>query len=308
MNSFRHLFGPVPSRRFGLSLGVDLVPRKTCTLDCIFCEVGPTTARTLERREYVPTDAVLGELDAWFARGESADAVTVTGSGEPTLHTRFGEVLEAIRARGRARAVLLTNSTLLPLPEVRAGAARADLVKATLPGWDQASFAALTRPVPGLEFDEILEGLRRFRAEFRGLLWLEIFLVPGLNAAPDQVRRIAALARTIRPDRVQLNTAVRPTAARDVPALDEARLRELAALFGPAAELIARFAPAGGAARRGDRAAVLAMLRRRPCTADDVAQAFGLTAAESDALIRGLDRDGLVRAESRQGQCFWMAR
>ncbi len=307
MTPFHHLFGPVPSRRFGRSLGVDLLPLKTCTLNCVFCEVGPTTYRTLERREYVPTAEVLAELAAWAAGGEPADFITVAGSGEPTLHTRFGDVLAAARATGRARAALLTNSTLLDVPDVRAGAAQADVVKATLPGWDQASFEALTRPAPALRFDRLLNGLRRFRREYGGQLWLEVFLVPGLNDGPEPVRRLAALAATIRPDRIHLNTAVRPTADRNVPALSEERLREAAACFEPEAEVVARVAAAGAAARRAEPAAVEAMLRRRPCTADDVAQAFGLTPADTAALLERLRAEGRIRAEDRQGQRYWMA-
>ncbi|MFH1969337.1 MAG: radical SAM protein, partial [Verrucomicrobiota bacterium] len=209
MPDFKYLFGPVPSRRFGLSLGVDLLPRKTCTLDCIFCEVGPTTHRTLTRKEYVPTEAVLKELADWFALNLKADFITVTGSGEPTLHTRFGEVLAAIRApgrvrsHGRVRSALLTNSTLLHLPEVRSCAALAEVVKVSLSAWDQASFEAITRPHADLPFDRLADGLRKFRQDFSGELWMEVFIVPGLNALRSQVEAIAALARTIRPDRVQ---------------------------------------------------------------------------------------------------------
>src|SRR5450830_1593621 len=167
MSSFKYLFGPVPSRRFGLSLGVDLLPRKTCTLDCIFCEVGPTTHRTLVRKEYVPTEEVLKELAAWFALNLKADFITVTGSGEPTLHTRFGDVLSAIRAQervrshGRVRSALLTNSTLFHLPEVRSCAALAEVVKVSLSAWDQASFEAITRPHADLSFDRLVDGLRK---------------------------------------------------------------------------------------------------------------------------------------------------
>ena len=318
MPDFKYLFGPVPSRRFGLSLGVDLMPRKTCTLDCIFCEVGPTTQRTLIRKEYVPTEEVLRELADWFALNLKADFITVTGSGEPTLHTRFGEVLAAIRAQGRGRphagvrSALLTNSTLLHLPEVRASAALADVVKVSLSAWDQASFAAITRPVNGVEFGRLVDGLRKFRQDFSGELWMEVFIVPGLNALRNQVEAIAALARTIRPDRVQLNTAVRPTAQQNVPSLAEAQLRSLAGCFTPAAEVIARFAPGGvpmrqarSGSRHADKSAVLAMLQRRPCTAEDVAQAFALSREETETMLRELVGQHIVRAEVRNGETYY---
>jgi len=353
MPSFKYLFGPVPSRRFGLSLGVDLLPRKTCTLDCIFCEVGPTTHRTLVRKEYVPTEAVLKELAAWFALNLKADFITVTGSGEPTLHTRFGDVLSAIRAhgqicpQGRVRSALLTNSTLLHLPEVRSAAALAEVVKVSLSAWDQASFEAIARPHADLSFDRLVDGLLKFRQDFSGELWMEVFMVPGLNAARDQVEAIAALARTIRPDRIQLNTAVRPTARQNVPPLSESQLRSLAGCFAPAAEVIARFAPGGvplrdsprrlvrhslgdggsaslfarplrrdtsaepgapSGSQRADKAAVLAMLARRPCTAEDVAHAFALNREEAETRVLELIAEHAVRKEVRNGETYYVGK
>lgn len=309
MPPFKYLFGPVPSRRFGLSLGVDLVPLKTCTLDCIFCEVGPTTHRTLLRKEYVPTEAVLKELEAWFALNLKADFITVTGAGEPTLHTGFGKVLAAIRARGRIRSALLTNSTLLYLPEVRAAAVLADVAKVTLLAWDQASFAAITRPHADLAFERLVDGLRRFRGEFSGELWMEVFIVPGLNAAQSQVKAIAMLAQSIKPDRIQLNTAVRPTAQQDVAPLSEKQLRSLATCFTPAAEVIARFAPGGvsmrDAPRRADKPTVLAMLQRRPCTAEDVEHAFALSREEVNAILRELIAGHVVHKEARNGETYY---
>ncbi|MDD5677486.1 MAG: radical SAM protein [Kiritimatiellae bacterium] len=330
MPDFKYLFGPVPSRRFGLSLGVDLVPHKTCTLDCIFCEVGPTTHRTLSRKEYVPTEAVLKELADWFALNLKADFITVTGSGEPTLHTRFGDVLAAIRTQGRGRphagvrSALLTNSTLLHLPEVRTAAALADVVKVSLSAWDLASFAAITRPHADLSFDCLVDGLRKFRQDFSGELWMEVFIVPGLNALRSQVEAIAALTRTIRPDRLQLNTAVRPTAQQNVPSLSESQLHSLAGCFAPAAEVIARFVPGAApmhdlprrsalaepgsrsGSRRADKAAVLAMLQRRPCTAEDVAHAFALSREEIETMARELIAEHAVRKEVRNGETYYV--
>lgn len=305
MTSFHYLFGPVPSRRFGRSLGVDLLPPKTCTLDCPFCEVGLTTERTLERREYVPTGEVMQELGAWLALNQPADFITLAGSGEPTLHSRFGEILDFIAARKRVRSALLTNSTLLFLPEVRAAAGRADVVKATLSAWDQASFAAVSRPHPDLRFDRILEGLRRFREEYPGAIWLEVFIVPGVNAEAEQVKRIAALAKTIRPDRIQLNTAVRPTAESHVQPMSAESLHDLVRLFSPPAEVSARFS---GLVRRDASAnleSIMAMLKRRPCTAEDVAHSFSLAAAESERILAGLLRNGRVRVESRYGRNYY---
>lgn len=306
--SYRYLFGPVPSRRFGLSLGVDLVPHKTCPLNCVFCEVGPTTCLTMERKEYVPTSEVKRELKEWHAGRGKADVVSVTGSGEPTLHTGFGDVLAFIKKTIKIKSVLLTNSTLLYLPDVRCSAALADIVKVTLSAWDDDSFRKIARPHPDLRFSTIVEGLKLFRHEYSGAIWLEVFIVPGINSDLEQVKTIAQLARTIHPDKVQLNTALRPTAECRVGAVPESFLNEINVLFEPKAEVIARFAGKDSDKGNIDQGAILAMLKRRPCTTEDVAAAFALDIAEAQKMLRQMADEKLIRIESRNGDEYFIGR
>jgi len=235
---FTYLFGPVPSRRLGRSLGVDLTPRKTCTFDCVFCQLGPTTHKTVQRQAYVPTAAVIAELTQWLHAGGTADYITLAGSGEPTLHADFGAIIQFLRAATTIPVALLTNGSLLGDPAVRAAAAQANVVKASLSAWDQPSFASINRPHAALTCAAVVEGLRQFRTAFSGTLWLEVFIVWGMNSIPMDVQAIARLAQTVHPDLVQLNTAVRPPAEEFVQALPRARLEELAALFDPPAEVI----------------------------------------------------------------------
>ena len=155
MGEYKYLFGPVPSRRFGRSLGVDLTPYKTCSLDCVFCQLGRTTKKTVTRQEYVPTDSVLAELVEWLKRDSQADYITLSGSGEPTLHSRFGDVLEFIRSKTTIPAVLLTNGTMLQFRQVREAAACANVVKVSLSAWDQASYGWVNRPHKQLQFDQL---------------------------------------------------------------------------------------------------------------------------------------------------------
>jgi wyosine [tRNA(Phe)-imidazoG37] synthetase (radical SAM superfamily) len=285
----------------GLSLGVDLVPRKLCSYDCVFCQVGRTTDQRLQRAEHVPTARVLAELGAWFDGGGRADCVTLAGSGEPTLHSRFGEVLAAARRRG-ARCALLSNGSLMHLPDVRRDAGLADVVKVSLSAWDEASFRRINRPHPDLRFGALFEGLRCLGREVRGELWLEVFVVPGANDEPPQMARIAALAREIAPARVHLNTAVRPAPDPGVTAAPRARMDELASLFEPRAEVVAEFrGPEGGGACAGpaDDEAVVAMLARHPCTAREAAASLGVPEADMAARLDRLAREGRVRAEGR---------
>ncbi|MDO9543307.1 MAG: radical SAM protein [Kiritimatiellia bacterium] len=315
---FKYLFGPVPSRRFGRSLGVDLVPPKTCPLNCVFCEVGPTTGLTMERKEYVPIPEVERELKDWRAgpaspkrseaSGGTADVVSVTGSGEPTLHTGFGNILAFIKKTIKIKSVLLTNSTLLYLPDVRRSAALADIVKVTLSAWDDDSFRKIARPHPDLRFASLLEGLQMFRQEYSGTIWLEVFIVPGINSDLEQVKAIAKLARTIRPDKIQLNTAVRPTAESRVGVVPKSFLNEISGLFEPKAEVIAKFAQKGSGRTSIDHGSVLAMLNRRPCTAQDVAASFSLDIKITQAILREMVAQEFVRIEKRNGDDYYIGR
>lgn len=306
MKSYKYLFGPVPSRRFGRSLGVDLMPHKTCSLNCVFCEVGPTTCLTIERKEYVPIVEVERELKEWRAGGGEAEIAAVTGSGEPTLHTGFGGILEFIKKEMKIRTVLLTNSTLMHRPEVRRAAAGADIVKATLSAWDEDSFRKIARPHPDLRFTSLSEGLRLFRQEYSGPIWLEVFIVPGINSDLEQVKAIAQLARTIRPDRIQLNTAVRPTAESRVNPATERFLDEIRGLFEPRAEVIIRFA--GKDSGRGifNQRTILAMLKRRPGTAQDVAAAFSLDIVETKKNLSKMADEQLLKVENHHGADYYI--
>ncbi len=176
----RHVFGPVPSRRLGRSLGVDLVPFKTCSYDCIYCQVGRTTNQTIERKEWVPMDAVLDELKVKLAC--RPDYVTLSGSGEPTLHSRLGETIEHIQAMSDVPVAVLTNGSLLWQKEVREELALADAVLPSLDAGNGLKFAFINRPHPCLTFERMVEGLIAFRDEFPGQYWLEVFLLGGYTA------------------------------------------------------------------------------------------------------------------------------
>ncbi|OGV73295.1 MAG: hypothetical protein A3K19_14540 [Lentisphaerae bacterium RIFOXYB12_FULL_65_16] len=305
---FAHLFGPVPSRRFGWSLGVDLTPFKTCTLDCVFCQLGRTTALTTDRREHVATNDVVAEIEAWLRAGGTADYITLGGSGEPTLHSRFGEIIDRVHARTSIPVALLTNGTLLHLSEVRDAARRADVVKVTLAAADEPLFAHIHRPCSGVTFDRLVEGECRLREEFTGQLWMEVFLLLGINSTPAAVRRIAAVAARVRPDRIQLNTCVRPSAESYAEAVSVERLVELAEFFAPRAEIVAAPPSVRVSGTRADEAeaAILGILGRRPSTAPQLARACNLHGNEISKYLGRLLQAGQIRAERRQGEVFYV--
>ena len=309
--SYKYLFGPVPSRRLGRSLGIDLVPLKTCSESCIFCQVGATTDLQIERREYVPVAEVVGEFNAWLADGGKADVVTLSGSGEPTLHSRFGDVLQNVRSQCDIKRVLLSNGTLCWMPAVRRQAQAADIVKVSLSAWDQSSFERINRPHPGLRFEKVVDGLCSLRAEFRNELWLEVFVLAGMNDNVADMQRIAALAGRISPDSIQINTVVRPPAEACARPVGHEAMQELAALFGPSARVIAAVERVAderhAAAAPVSLAAVLAVLERRGCRAFDLAVGLNVDPAAIGPLLEQLLQTGRIHAEIRDGERYFSA-
>ena len=180
-----YIFGPVPSRRLGRSLGVDLVPFKTCTYDCIYCQLGRTTNKTIQRKEWVPLDDVVTELETKLS--SQPDYITLSGSGEPTLYSRTGELIDRIKAVTNVPVAVLTNGSLLWNQEVRARLMNADLVVPSLDAGDEAMFRAVNRPHEDISFERMLQGLIDFRHEFQGKYWLEVFLLAGHNAIAAEV-------------------------------------------------------------------------------------------------------------------------
>jgi len=308
--AYRYLFGPVPSRRLGRSLGIDLVPPKTCPFDCVYCECGQTTNLTCERREYVPTDRVIVEIDDCLAKAPDLDYVTFAGSGEPTLHTGIGDIISFIKDRyPRYRVAVLTNSALLADPEVRAALMRADLVVPSLDAVSEDVFRELNRPSPGITAGQVIAGLTAFTREFSGAIWLEAFIVPGQNDTEEELLRLRDAIAAIGPDRVQVNTLDRPGTDIRVRPASPRTLARVAAVIGGNAEVIGA-APDEPAMvpETGEVADILlATLRRRPCTVTDLSRLSGLRPAEVTKCLRILVEKGAVKSVREQRGVFYRA-
>ncbi len=306
-SDYKHLFGPVPSRRFGRSLGIDLTPLKTCTLDCVFCQLGRTRKKTLERKPYIPTEIVIAEVDHWLKTDGNADYLTLSGSGEPTLHSEFGEVLKFLRHQ-KIPSVLLTNGTLLHQPAVQESAALARVVKVSLSAWDQKSFEWVNRPCRQLTFDVVFDGLKQFRRRFDGQLWVEVFLLLGINAGVEQAKKIARLARQLEPERIHFNTTARPPAEDFAAAVPVSQMEALAPFFDPPAQIIADTVVQGGKRRNATQETVLAMLKRRPCSNRQIQDAFGLHINEVSKILGQLMNQDLVFADWKNHEVFYRVR
>lgn len=300
--SYHYLFGPVSSRRYGQSLGVDLAVPKTCTLSCRFCQLGPTPRTTVTRSAAPDISAVLAELRAWMAKKAPVNFITASGSGEPTLHLHFGDVLRWVHAETPCKSLLLSNGSLFFLPEVRTEAALADVVKVSLHAWDQASFEAIVQPHPSLRFNAILDGYRAFRQGFSGRLDVEVFIIPGLNDRTDEAERIAALAASFSPDSITLNTAVRPPADGTVKACPPERLAALAALFGPHAHASGQEPKTVSMEWTGET--LTNLVDRHPVSLHVLAQTFGKSEDEMRACLAPLAAAGQLRLFDSAGKTF----
>jgi wyosine [tRNA(Phe)-imidazoG37] synthetase (radical SAM superfamily) len=303
------VYGPVPSRRLGFSLGVDLLPFKTCSMDCVYCQLGTGARTTVRRRAFVPVDDILAQIKSALARKKPVDAITFSGSGEPTLHSGLGRIIAGIRRMTDVKIVLLTNSAGLTGTRARRDAAGADIVVPSLDAATAGVFARINRPHPGLTVEKIIAGLAAFRKEFKGQIWLEIMLIQGLNDSPAHLRALKKAVARIRPDRVQLNTAVRPPAESWVRPLSPEALEAARRMLGGNAEIIADFSRARRAASVSDPGeAIAATLARRPMTAADLAASLGLPLEEVLAQMRRLEFSGRVRSAVHSGRVFFEPR
>jgi wyosine [tRNA(Phe)-imidazoG37] synthetase (radical SAM superfamily) len=304
----KYLFGPVLSRRLGRSLGVDIVPFKVCSLDCIYCQLGLTSQKTIERKPYVPLRPVLDQLKKAVAIGLQADFITFSGSGEPTLNSLLGQFIDGVKKLTDIPVAILTNGTLFYRDDVRADCAKADVVLPSLDAGDEQTFRKINRPHPDLTLEKLIKGLAAFRNEFQKPIWLEVFLLEGINSDPDQLKKIKSAIKRIRPDKIQLNTAVRPTAEPGLKPLDDHKLHEIAAMLGDNCQVIADTFPIHHLARVAVQPKdLLSILKRRPCSLEDLASALSLTHDQVLKHLNTLQRQGLIQAEVKDGTTFFKA-
>ncbi len=300
-----HLFGPVPSRRLGRSLGVDLIPPKTCPYHCIYCEVGPTTCQTGERFSY-QTEAIIEEMADYLKDpGVKPDVITLAGSGEPTLNQGLGRIIREIKAMTQIPVAVLTNGALLYLPEVRRELAAADMVLPSLDAAREETYRAINRPLPELPLESLLEGLWAFRQEYRGRLWLEVMLLKGLNDTEEELSLLRRALQKLAPDRVQLNTAVRPVLEAAAAPLDAAEMEAAAAFLGGPVEVIASFDREDIVGLAGQDEDFVEMLSRRPMTAPDLSKALGLPLVQVVARLKRLQDSGRISHNRHHDQEFY---
>jgi len=298
MKSYRHLYGPVPSRRLGGSLGIDLVPHKICTYDCIYCQIGKTTKKTLTRKEYVPVKEITEEVERFLKEGAaSIDYLSLTGSGEPTLHSQIRSVIEGIKAITSIPVAVITNGSLLYEEEVRQDLLRADLVLPSLDAVSPEVFRKINRPRKGFSVDKVIEGLVEFRNVYKGQIWLEILFCKDVNDDKEELFRMRKAIDRIRPDRIHLNTVVRPPSEKWAIPLNQKEMEEMRVFFGEKASIISEFdrhPPA--VAERDIKEEILRILKRRPLSLTDLSKGMGIRENEIEKYIQPLVSEGKIHA------------
>lgn len=274
----RYLYGPVPSRRLGFSLGIDVLPRKTCSYDCIYCQLGRTTNKTVTRAVYLPIEPILLEIEAFLNAMESPiDYITFSGSGEPTLHSQIGTIIRDIKKMTSTPVVVITNGSLLFRDDVQGDISEADLVIPSLDAVSKTVYETINRPEGSLEIERVIGGIAEFKKRFRGQVWIEILYCRGVNDDLSEIARMKEVLESINPDRIQLNTVYRPPVEDFACPLTDQRLDDIKEMFGAKASIITPYQ--GNRSIGGEEEVeshIIDALRRRPLTAEDMADILGL--------------------------------
>lgn len=306
---YHYLFGPVPSRRLGISLGVDLVPMKTCTLNCVYCECGKTSHLTLERKEYVPFEAVKKELTHYLAHHARPDYITFSGSGEPTLNSKISDVLDFLKSSiSDIPVALLTNGTLFYQKQVREDIKGSTVVIPSLDAATEKTFKKINRPSSHLHVDTIIDGLIRFRKEYSGKIWLEVFIIPGMNDSITELTALKRMIGKIKPDQVHLNTLDRPGSISTLRAATRGELEHVLDVFQMENAAIVADPPeheALFAYRKDTAAAILGTIARRPCTSKDLSEILGLQVEEVDTHLKSLETDKKIKIVKQKRGLFY---
>lgn len=306
---YKHLFGPVPSRRLGMSLGVDLIPHKICSLNCVYCECGPTTKLTRERREYVPVEKVFEELTDFFNNNPDPEYITFSGAGEPTLHSHIGEVLGFLKElRPHIPVAVLTNGSLFCDPAVRKELMQADLVLPSLDAATDAAFRKINRPVRSFVIDDYIQGLIDFNHEYEGEIWLEVLILPGYNDDMENILALKEAMIRIKPHRIQLNTLDRPGTLEGLRAASWTELERIAGQWN--LEHVEIIAPVQErqdvkSYRTDVESAILETLSRRPCTLEDLEKILGRHINEINKYLVVLEESGVIETSTQERGIFY---
>ncbi len=272
-----YIYGPVPSRRLGLSLGVDLVPYKICSYDCIYCQLGRTTKKTITQKPYIDAEKILKQLDLKLLKNICMDYITMAGSGEPTLNSEIEFLIHEIKKKTDIPVAVLTNGSLFGNRRVGRSIIEADVVIPSLDAYNQKMFETINRPHSDIKFIDTVKGLMDFRKEYRKEIWLEVFLLDGINSSENDATMFKEWIEKINPDKVHINTAVRPSAEIYARQVSSEKLLKFCSVLGEKAEIIVPYADSKKHERRINiEEELLDLLARRPCSLSDISSGLNV--------------------------------
>jgi wyosine [tRNA(Phe)-imidazoG37] synthetase (radical SAM superfamily) len=302
----RVIYGPVPSRRLGISLGVDIIPYKTCSYDCIYCQLGKTTNQTLERKSYVKVSTWVDELKETIDLNSDIDYITFSGSGEPTLNRDIGQMIENVKELTQIPVAVLTNGSLLWDGKVRGDLSSADLVVPSLDAVSEAIFQRVNRSMKSLKIEKVMEGIKIFCEQFTGKIYLEIMLVKNINDSEEEIKKINRFVKNLRIDEIQLNTVIRPPDDASARPLNQEELNKVKGLFDPKlkVEAIANFNRETSKAYQKDlKQAVIELLKRRPAKKEEMAVSLGVHLNEIVKYIQILEENKIIKRSPTKDKC-----
>ena len=307
---YKYLFGPVPSRRLGMSLGIDIIPKKICSLDCVYCEVGNTTKLTTERKKYTLFSKIESELFNFFENNyPDPDFFTFSGSGEPTLNTEIGRIIELLKTKKpQIPIAVLTNGTLLYKKEVRKALLNVDIVLPSLDTVIPDRFQKINRPAKNLTIENHIDGLEEFRNEYSGRIYLEVFILPDYNNSKQDIIELKKAIERIRPDKVQINTLDRPGTVENLrPATREELNRIVKILDNENVEITAAAPQRKNiiSYRKDAETAIIETIARRPCTLDDLTKILGLHINEVNKYLGVLEAENQIEAVRQERGIFY---
>jgi len=263
MKDMKYIYGPVPSRRLGISLGISPIPKKTCNYSCIYCQLGRTDQMTNTRSMFFPVGDIISEFDEVLKEHVSFDVITIVGEGEPTLYLGLGTLIEEIQKRTDKPVAVITNGALLSDEKVQSELSRADIILPTMDACSEDLFKRINRPHKSLVFADVLGGLQEFSKTYQGQLWLEIMLVEGFNDDEQSLVNYSKMLGEIRYDKLYVNTPVRPPAEVFAKAVDHEKMDHAATfLSGISIDLLV--SKGFHSEIKGDYPAVLSIIKRHP--------------------------------------------
>lgn len=305
MDDIKYVFGPVPSRRMGRSLGISPIPKKTCNYSCVYCQLGRTDRMTNNRKEYFPVEDILKEFDEHHSDESKYDVVTIVGEGEPTLYLKLGELIKELKKRTAKPIAVITNGALLYDADVRKELCEADIVLPSLDSVDEEMFRKVDRPIGEIKFDAVWEGLKAFTHEYKGNLYLEIMLMDGINDDEKTIMQFKDLLKELKFDRVYINTPVRPPAESDIKASSSEAVDRAANILGGIS--IDRLAAGSFSSDiKDDYEAILHIIGRHPMNQFEIKSFLdSRNNKDTDGMFRRLRADDKVEANEYKGYCTY---